>query len=277
MAVNAPGMYKLARQVSAHPWATLHGFCKLRPILASCFPKAGTHLLVRLLSVIPEVRYVGHAQADLAGLGGRLERLRSGGALTSHLAWSPELVRDVLDRRGFARFFMIRDLRDVAVSNYHYITKTPNHRLHQYFVSLPDDHSRLMASICGISSAELEGQAASLSIGQHAENYVGWVGDEGCLTLKFEDLVGAKGGGSEPSQREAVRRVMQHLGLKKSQAALDKIRQQVFNPSSRTFRRGQIGAWRDEFTEAHVARFKEVAGDVLIRLGYEQDTHWGLK
>jgi hypothetical protein len=43
---------------------------------------------------------------------------------------------------------------------------------------------------------------------------------------------------------------------------------------SPTFRRGQIGGWREEFTAEHKALFKEVAGDILIELGYERDHRW---
>ena len=41
-----------------------------------------------------------------------------------------------------------------------------------------------------------------------------------------------------------------------------------------TFRKGQIGSWRDLFTPFHKALFKEVMGEELIRLGYESDCNW---
>ena len=42
------------------------------------------------------------------------------------------------------------------------------------------------------------------------------------------------------------------------------------------FRRGLPGDWRNHFTEAHVRRFKESCGDLLVRLGYERDLNWSL-
>ena len=42
------------------------------------------------------------------------------------------------------------------------------------------------------------------------------------------------------------------------------------------YRKGQPGDWRNHFTEAHVAAFKEKFGDLLVRLGYEPDNNWGL-
>lgn len=45
--------------------------------------------------------------------------------------------------------------------------------------------------------------------------------------------------------------------------------------SHNTFvRKGIAGDWRNHFREVHVQAFKEVAGDALIRLGYERDLDW---
>jgi hypothetical protein len=34
------------------------------------------------------------------------------------------------------------------------------------------------------------------------------------------------------------------------------------------------GGWREFFTEEHKQLFKDVAGDLLVRLGYEKDNNW---
>ena len=41
-----------------------------------------------------------------------------------------------------------------------------------------------------------------------------------------------------------------------------------------TARKGVVGDWKNYFTEAHKKRFKDVAGDVLVSLGYEKDYNW---
>jgi len=47
------------------------------------------------------------------------------------------------------------------------------------------------------------------------------------------------------------------------------------NPKkSPTFRSGKTGEWRKRFTDEHKKIFKDVAGDLLIRLGYEKDDKW---
>lgn len=48
-----------------------------------------------------------------------------------------------------------------------------------------------------------------------------------------------------------------------------------FNPQrSPTFRKGKVGGWRESFTDKHKQLFKEVSGDLLLRLGYEQGEDW---
>ena len=39
----------------------------------------------------------------------------------------------------------------------------------------------------------------------------------------------------------------------------------------RTFRKGQIGGWREEFSEEHAQAARETAGQLLVELGYEAD------
>jgi len=39
-------------------------------------------------------------------------------------------------------------------------------------------------------------------------------------------------------------------------------------------RSGKPGQWKDHFTTAHKANFKEKFGDVLVRLGYEKNNDW---
>jgi hypothetical protein len=43
---------------------------------------------------------------------------------------------------------------------------------------------------------------------------------------------------------------------------------------SHTFRSGKTGGWRGHFTDQHKKLFKDVAGDLLVRLGYEENNDW---
>ena len=43
---------------------------------------------------------------------------------------------------------------------------------------------------------------------------------------------------------------------------------------SSNFRSGKIGNWKYEFDKSNIKRFKELAGESLIKLEYEKDLNW---
>jgi hypothetical protein len=43
---------------------------------------------------------------------------------------------------------------------------------------------------------------------------------------------------------------------------------------SGTFRKGQPGSWQEYFTAKNKEIFKQIAGDLLIQMGYEKDLSW---
>jgi hypothetical protein len=63
--------------------------------------------------------------------------------------------------------------------------------------------------------------------------------------------------------------------LQATPEAIIQVLEASINPrKSPTFRSGKTGEWRKYFTEEHKKIFKDVAGDLLIRLGYEQSNDW---
>ncbi|MGE0198071.1 MAG: sulfotransferase domain-containing protein [Simkaniaceae bacterium] len=105
-----------------------------------------------------------------------------------------------------------------------------------------------------------------LKIFSHRSNF--------CL-IRFEDLVGEKGGGSAEAQREAIIQIAAFLEIPLTE---EKIRYVVDNlyGTSWTFRKGQVGSWKEHFKPQHVERFVEELGDILIDWGYEKDDSWAL-
>ena len=43
---------------------------------------------------------------------------------------------------------------------------------------------------------------------------------------------------------------------------------------SHTFRSGKTGGWREYFKDEHKQLFKDVAGNLLVELGYEDSNDW---
>jgi len=90
--------------------------------------------------------------------------------------------------------------------------------------------------------------------------------------MKFEDFLA--------NQEVAVSKILDHAlnkGLPlqvEIRAAAQTVIGHLDPRRSPTFRTGKSGGWRKAFTEEHKRLFKEVAGDLLIRLGYETNLDW---
>jgi len=254
------------------------------PILfANSFPKSGTHLLTQVLEGFPQIgpfvesglpaitMYAGATgeRTPTPQIVRRLQRYRPGDMGYGHLHAEPEIVA-ALCRPEFAPFFILRDPRDVVVSHVFYVTELePNHVHHTYYTEeLSTFDERLRVSILGRPELDVEFP----DIRERFVPYLGWLDQEAVLTLHFEDLI--------TDQEAALGRILAHVitrGLEFSGDRGEAIRTLagVINPShSPTFRSGKVGGWRKHFTPELTALFKEVTGDMLVKLGYEKDMDW---
>ena len=193
----------------------------------------------------------------------RLSKVPDGGFVSAHCIYTPELA-DLFRQQGMRTVCILRDPRDVAVSQMHYIKQLENHFAHEGYLALPSDSERLMLAIRG---GELGGRRLQ-SLDERYRQFLRWERDGGAAVAKFEDLVGTKGGGSAEAQRLAVERVAGHLGAEVDEATMRAVEEGLFG-AGRTFRKGQIGGWREEFSAEHVRAVEEILGPLLVRLGYE--------
>lgn len=246
-------------------------------VLANSIPKSGTNLLVRVLYLMkPLRRKLMRTLTDRPGVDvlQSLTHIRPGQIAAAHLYFSEELAERI-DALGLKHLLMVRDPRDIAVSNAFYLArKDSRHRLYPYFSSLPSDSERLTAAIQGVAADKTPDGMEGFDLGRHLKNYLKWSTSPDCLIVRFEDLVGPEGGGARSRQLAALARIRDHLGLAFSDEELESIAQQVFDTRSRTFFKGQIGNWRNHFEASHKETFKHIAGNELLQLGYELDYDW---
>ena len=198
----------------------------------------------------------------------RLSKVPDGGFVTAHCVYTPELA-DLFHEGGMRVVCILRDPRGVAVSQMHYLKQLKNHFAHEEYMALPSDHERLLVSIRG---GELGGRELQ-PLDQRYRQFLRWGQEGGAVMVKFEDLVGTKGGGSDEAQRVAVERVARHLGVAADEGVLRRVEEELFGVG-RTFRKGQIGGWREEFSEEHEGAVKEVLGTLLVELGYDVGPEW---
>ncbi len=235
-------------------------------VLCVSIPKAGTHLLERALCLHPAlyrrlVPTISGENIDRhGGLSSLLSRLRPGQVILSHLRYAPEL-RDTTFRQGTRGLFLVRDPHDIVVSEAFYLSRDRRHRHHALFASLPSEKERIRLAITGDRARDV------ISIGRRLRYFAGWL-DSGFMVVRFEELVGPAGGGSDTAQSAALRSIFNHLGVEASPAQVERIATRLFSNRSPTFRRGMIGAWQDHFDPELQRLFDEVVGDELSRLGY---------
>ena len=250
-------------------------------LLGISFPKSGTHLLDQILlgfnRVAPYSRRLHSFYAEYEGESGHkrspeqairwLESLRPGDIASAHLFAHPEAVARVTTS-AFIPYFIFRDPRDVAVSHVFYVSEMePNHVHHAYYQSLPDFDKRLEVSILGRPEINIE----FLNIAERFSPYLGWLDQPSVMKIHFEDLIHDRAGVLDRIINHFLARVPLQADRNLLLASLEI----SINPSkSPTFRSGKTGEWKKHFNDEHKNICKDVAGHLLIRLGYEKNNNW---
>ena len=252
------------------------------PILLSIsFPKSGTHLLDQILlgfaKVAPFSRRLHSFFAGYEGESGRkrsleetlawVDSLRALDITSAHLfAWDEAVSR--ICTPAFIPYFIFRDPRDVVVSHVFYVTDMEaRHVHHDYYASLPDFDSRLKTSILGLPDSKVEFPDIT---GRFAP-YLNWLDQPEVMTIHFEDLIQDRAAALNRLIDHFLRRVPLHAPR---ELILESLEASINPGKSPTFRSGRTGEWKKFFTSQHKKIFKDVAGDLLIKLGYEQSNNW---
>ena len=111
-----------------------------------------------------------------------------------------------------------------------------------------------------------------VSVRQRYEGVLEWLARPDVLCLRFEDLLEKRDSTLDRMLDEVEKTGYQFPppGRKPSRPWRNSIQ-----PSrSRTFRSGKTGGWREHFTAEHKRLFLDVAGDLLVQLGYERNNDW---
>jgi hypothetical protein len=233
----------------------------LPKVLCVSLPKAGTHLIERAVCLHPRLYRrilptLNPENVGLRGLEGVLGRLRPGQVAVAHLPFE-EAYPSLLE--GVKAFFVIRDPRDIAVSLAHYIGRRGDHPLHVAYRERPDLRARIELAILG----DAEARPPAPSLESVLAGFAGWL-ESGALVVRYEDLIGERGGGDPEAQERALERIYDHLGLEMPAGLPGRI----FSADSPTFRKGAIGQWREHFDAGLQAPFEQEAGRWMEVYGY---------
>lgn len=159
----------------------------------------------------------------------------------------------------------IRDLRDVLVSEvfFHW------DQLEQEIGPSTFEEKLLFL----ISLGENTTNQIIFNIYKYAKIATDWLEDPTALFIRFEELVGERGGGDNQKQNLTLRRLAAALQIDLSEKELKKLTSKLFGdksgpPISFTFREGKIGSWRTYFTPKVEQAFIEHIGSFQQALGY---------
>lgn len=251
------------------------------PIFGNSKPKSGSHLLLQILNGVTQImpyRYVQVNPVRTITKEGRrkkkeeiLQELKAipGGVIGwGYVEASPGNVA-FLCQPGRVNYFVYRDPRDMLVSQVFFATDMQEeHGMHEYYKSLPDFGERLKVAITGIDRDGLR----MVSVKQRYEGVFEWLEQEHVLCIRFEDLIDRR-----DTTLNAMLDEVERTGYRiptPRETALKTLINAIRPRKSHTFRSGKTGGWRDHFAAEHKQLFKDVAGDLLVRLGYEKSNDW---
>lgn len=246
-------------------------------VLCNSMPKSGTHLLATLLDQLPEMRFNGrvvmfdhsdgaHPQRRLAEIDRTLRRVRPSRYVGGHLVHDPR-VEHTVKESGVSLVTILRDPRAIVLSGAHYVATATQLKGRERALELfPDLDSILRALVAGHGQPGDEFHFPE--IGERFHSYATWQDSSAGLVVRFEDLVGDRGGGASDRQVETVARVLGHLGYRDEEVPADEMAGRLFSPDAITFRSGRVDTWRDELPGDLADEIAERCAADMQRLGY---------
>jgi len=259
-------------------------FNETPPIFGNSKPKSGSHLLLQILNGFTQIMPYRYVDADpirtIKYEGGRrmaeeiladLKRVPSGVIGWGYLEATKENI-SFLTEAGRVNYFIYRDPRDMLISQIFFATDMhTEHGMHAYYNSLPDFGARLNIAITGIDQDGLK----MVNVKQRYEGVFQWLDasrQKNVMCLRFEDLIN-----NRDATLNAMLNEVENTGYKiptPREKALAILVDAIQPKKSHTFRSGKTGGWNQHFTEQHKKLFKDVAGDLLVRLSYEKNNDW---
>lgn len=271
-----------------------------------CLPKCGTHMLLKFLTML-EVPGMSYAYDKEIARNNEVVRLNTqmppdhfkgfyhiptqgplpknlikvletykNRLVWSHWMYTPEFA-EYLSINTFVIFLMIRDPRDQVVSMarmvHHGYEEHQKASLNDVILDLIDGRQQHFL-LWGVERNGLYPLEWESGVIPFYQSYMPWMDVNTVCVIKFEDLVGVQGGGSQEKQRETMLYIAQKLGRSITNEQAQLLVQKLFGDSA-TFSEGKIGSWKHYFTDEMKRAFKMADRDhVLVRLGYEVNDDW---
>ena len=256
-------------------------FHEAPPIFGNSKPKSGSHLLLQILNGFTQIMPYKYVDADPIRTITKNGRRRTADEVLTDLKRTPSGIiswgyleatkenASFLTAAGRVNYFIYRDPRDLLVSQVFFATDMhEEHGMHDYYKSLPDIGARLKVAITGIEQDGLR----MVSVKQRYEGVFQWLEQKNVMCMRFEDLINDR-----DETLNAMLDEVEKTGYKiptPREKAIEILVEAIQPKKSHTFRAGKTGGWKTYFTDEHKKLFKDIAGDLVVRLGYEQNNDW---
>jgi hypothetical protein len=283
--------YRIKHQFKLIRWQGRRNLASLRwgastlnstpSVLGNAMPKSGSHLIIQVLQglghigpfINPGLPPVNRAEDNSllpeSEVLANIQAMKPGDIGYGYLHARQPFI-NALTAPGRAAVFVYRDPRDMVISHIFYATEIhPGHNMHHYYTDkLQNMEERINAAISGVDEpgSELSGVRAKY------EKYLEWLNQTEVLSLRFEDLI--------LKRDEALNHLLEYLELRGYKSnlprlqAIEGIKSAIAPRRSGTFRKGKPGNWQEYFSPANKSIFKRETGDLLIRMGYEDNERW---
>ncbi|MFB5615351.1 MAG: hypothetical protein ACE5RI_09745 [Candidatus Nitrosomaritimum yanchengensis] len=247
-------------------------------IILISVPKCGTHLAIACIKAITGFSFSFSKHSGRSWISFESEDLKAP-FLARHAIYSPEHDQLIKQHKSIG-ILILRDPRDQCISWYAFLANQnpdiwpglPLNNFKDFISTWIQDTSTLYSSKTSMGWYDKK-ILSFKGIDDLYYKYLPWMHNTSFYTTTFEKLVGPQGGGSHELQVQEIINIAEHLGYSITEERAIQITQTLFGDGI-TFRKGQIGAWKKHFMPEHKEIFKQVAGQLLIDLGYEKDLNW---
>jgi hypothetical protein len=182
--------------------------------------------------------------------------------LHGHFVFDAELYRRVRDA-GISVVFLYRDPRASLASLAHFILDRNE----------PASLARRIPSrdLGSVLRFLIDGDAESPPYEHFFTPYEGWKDADDVTVVRFEDIIGSRGGGKTGVQLAVLSSLAGRIGWQGDPHRLLTAIGQTFNPGAGTFRRGTIDGWRDDLRDLRGTAHWEQMHGLARRWGYLDD------
>jgi hypothetical protein len=191
----------------------------------------------------------------------RLNAGKKGTYITSHVGYTDLILNKSL-QLNYKPLLIIRDPRAVLNSFVHYVSTETEHSLFNEFNKLTEAE-KFRKALNGFCSDTKQLQ----SIYTRCLAVESWRKNNLVLTVKFEDLIGAQGGGSDIFQKKVLNKICEFVGG--DERKIENVANNLFGSKDMTFRKGKVDSWKREIPHDLHHRINMELEDILSIWGYK--------